>query len=220
MMPRTAVSLAAGSRAIWAALWLGLWLCSQRASALEWSSGFDFDLEGWTGTHGTLAHVPAGGNPGGFLAQTDTDDDFMQVFAPPVLSGDLSAFLGGTVSFDGLNVNGEAPDSPDLPQFGTVIFSGSAGVASLLLGGVGNPVADRAWHTYSASISSGEPFLAAVLADVTQITLILESHTGVSEVIGVDNFRLVAIPEPGMLSLALMGGCLMAGLAWRTRRMV
>ena len=175
----------------------------------ELVSTFNFDLEGWTGNHGTIAHVPSGGNPGGYLAETDADDDFMQVLAPPAFMGNLSAFLGGTLSFDALNVNGDAPNSPDLPQFGTVIITGSAGIATLGLAGMGDPAADGIWHTYTAPINSGEPLLASVLADVTQIQLILESHIGVSEVVGIDNFRLISVPEPSTLVFAAIGtGCL------------
>lgn len=183
-------------------------------------STFDSDLEGWTAAGGNLSFINTGGNPGGFLALEDSTDTFMTVFAPADYHGNLSGFLGGTLSFDASNLNGAPADLVSSPLFGTVTISGSDGTASRLLGGTGQPPEDGQWVTYSAdlepSLWSGDLTLA--LGNVSEISVVLESNEIVpAEFNGFDNFSIEGrgngngekVPEPattlGLLALGFLG---------------
>lgn len=184
------------------------------------TSSFDSSLDGWTGLGGSVAHVVSGGMPSGHLQQQDTDETWMSVSAPGAYLGNLSAYLGGTVSFDALNVNGLPANLPSLPQFGTVTITGSGGSASRVLVGAGSgqPAPGAGWTHYVATLDaaawSGD--LAGALAGVTSLTVSLESRDGLDEIIGFDNFRLAtAVPEPSALWLLAVG---LGGVAVATRR--
>ena len=99
-----------------------LWLSPTPAGALTVTTGFDVDLEAWQATGldfslggfppsvtdvflvpntGDMVHEGSGGNPGGYARLTDAIEEpssFAQ--APASYRGDLSAFIGGTFSFD------------------------------------------------------------------------------------------------------------------------
>lgn len=167
---------------------------------------FDAGLEGFgTTSGGTLAH-----DAGGFLAQTDIDGQDMAVLVSGALLGDWSSFLGGTLSFDSRNLSGVASD---YNAFGTITLTGATGSISrdVVLGT--DPTG--AWTTYSTVLDSATwgPTIAAVLGQVTQVSIVLESHNGFggadSEVNGFDNFNVTAVaapvPEPESLALMLAG---------------
>lgn len=66
-------------------------------------STFDADAEGWTIYGNGVGAVPdweaTGGNPGGFIKDTDGVASTWYFEAPASWSGDLSAYVGGTLSF-------------------------------------------------------------------------------------------------------------------------
>jgi len=182
-------------------------------------SGFDTDLEGWTSFDGgSEVHVASGGNPSGYLEMTDVGLGSMQAIAPSAFLGNLTAYLGGALSFDALQSN---QDSSDWGGFGTVRLSNGGLTAVLDIAPDGAP--GGSWNTYSAALDpalwSGDS-LSAVLANLTGISIELEDHDGVSEVVGFDNFTLTSarteVPEPGTLAL-LAGAGLVAGLRRRRR---
>lgn len=196
------------SRAGVAALALTL-LAVHSASALTMESTFDTGLEGWTtSVGGELAFVATGGNPGGFLQQTDTDLSDMFVNAPAKFLGDLSEFLNGTLSFDARQVSGAGEK---YAPFGFVTLFNGGNAVSADIAGAGAPSTD--WTTFSvnldpAGFQTTPEALAAVLSNVTMITVELESQIGVVEATGMDNFRLVsAVPEPSTLFLGSFGLC-------------
>lgn len=163
---------------------------------------FGSGLEGWTSPTATAQHVATGGNLGGFLSLTDiVTGDNMWIDAPPAFLGNLSAYLGGTFSFDAKNLNGV---SANLATFGTVTIVGTFSTASKVLGGTGNPPPDGLWHTYSALLAPGDwsGDLTLALNNVTEIKIVLESHSTVAEVNGFDSFTITEVPEP---SPALLG---------------
>lgn len=180
-------------------------------------SGFDVDLEGWTAFDGgNPVFVASGGNPGGYLEMTDTTGGSMQAIAPAPFLGNRTGFLGGSLGFDAIQLN---QDPSDWSGFGTVRLTGGGLTAFLDLAPDGEP--GRVWNSYSvvldAALWSGDS-LAAVLADLTSISIELEDHDGISEVVGFDNFFLRTaddgqVPEPA--TLGLLGAALAAGLAMR-----
>lgn len=143
----------------------------------------------------------------------------MSVNAPAAFRGNLSAYLGGVLSFDVKNISNHASDLQSGPWFGAVTITGAAGSASRNVAGTGPglPLADGLWHTYSATLSpalwSGN--LANVLANTTAITLTLEFNNVITETAGLDNFQIAAVPEPA--TALLMGAGVMV-LVRRLRR--
>jgi hypothetical protein len=194
------------SRPVIAALALTL-LAVHAASALTLESTFDAGLEGWTtSVGGELAFVATGGNPGGFLQQTDTDLSDMFVNAPANFLGDLSAFLHGTLSFDARQVSGAGEK---YAPFGFVTLFNGGNAVSVDIAGAEAPSSD--WTTFSVKLDAAgfettPEALAAVLSNVTMIAVELESQIGVVEATGMDNFRLTtAVPEPSTLILGAVG---------------
>jgi hypothetical protein len=192
-------------------------MCSGRADIV---SHFDSDSEGWTATGAVLSYVATGGNPSGFLSLAD-QLTALTVYAPAAYTGDLSTYLGGTLSFDAKNLNGTPPNLvPNV--FGTVTISGPGGTASNILGVVGDPPADGLWHPYSALLNpalwSGN--LAGALGNVTELSVILESNNIPIEIIGFDNFAVIAVPEPSSVALGIIGAVSAFGACRRRTRNV
>src|SRR5690349_2810947 len=164
------------------------------SSRAQHVSTFDSDEEGWwSSSDSPITCVGTGGNPGGYI-QIDNRDGYMDAHAPDKFLGDLSAYLGGTLSFDAINISGIAPD---FERFGRVdIHSASVDSNSFaVLGGSGMPPNDGLWHTYSIPLSldlwSGR--LNEVLGSVDDIRIDLRpvDHFGAGDaVMGFDNFRI------------------------------
>jgi hypothetical protein len=186
MLPRLRAALAAA---------LALALAPAPASA-EIASTFDFDLDGWT-TDNTGPFTPRslGGNPGGY-AQLDNDEvSTAHLFAPAKFRGDLGAYDGGTVSFDGLLELApglaplEGPDDYGFVRVSTLEFRASArfgprggftaqASADLAPDGAGP---GKGWQTFSlpftaAAFGVSQPQWEALLSNVIEIRVTLEHH--------------------------------------------
>ena len=175
-------------------------------------STFDTDLDGWTTDNpGTFQHMSSGGNPGGFLLLDNDELAIAHIFAPSKFLGDLSAFNGGSFSFDGnlLASGGSFYNNSD--DYGVIQISGTAGTATLDLvpGGAIPPL--NSWATFSADLDAASWSVTqtqwnAILSDVTSIRISAEALFG-EEIHGFDNLRLTAVPEPssGVLVATFLG---------------
>lgn len=201
------------------------WLQSASALSLALSCGmasadllytFDTDAQGVTATGAALTEGS------GFLTLQDIDSADMAVYLP---SADLSnglQYLGGTLSFDATNLNGAVND---WFTFGTVRLSGGGLFVELDTVPGAEPAGD--WKTYSVVLDevTWGPSLSVVLAQLSGVSITLESHIGYDssnggfELNGVDNIRLAAaVPEPGTWALALTGLLVVPWVARRPAR--
>lgn len=197
------------------ALGLVLVFAPQAARAANISLSFDAGAQGVVPSSGGLMQFEAGG----FLSQKDIDGQDMLLHLPVALLGDWSGFLGGTLSFDAINLNGAATDWLD---FGRVTITGAAGSASLDI--VAAPAPASTWTTYTTTLDAATwgPGLAAILAQVSDVSIKLESHIGFDgaegfELNGFDNLKVTAVPEPQSTALMLAGLGTVAVLAARRR---
>ena len=197
---------------------LAIGVCGS-AQALTIISTFDVDAEGWTPNPGeaALAHVAAGGNPGGHIQLTDIGVGGIPfgsgAFASAAFLGDLSAFLGGTLSLDMATIAGSGTT---FASFGEIQLSGGGDTAFFDVA-VAAPSPLGAWQSFSAPLTAaawgktGAEFLN-ILSDVTSIGIPMDAFDGV-ETIGLDNFALTMpssdLPEPATLALFGVG---LAGL--------
>jgi hypothetical protein len=198
---------------------LSLLACSAAALApaarADLHYGFDTDAQGWTVFDGgDLSHQTVGGNPGGFLQIADSSSGDYRLVAPASALGNWLGYLGGTLSFDARNLNG---DAPDWPEFGQVTLG--SGSTVLVVDGVAGevPPADGQWHHYSMVLDTAAfgAALPSVLAHLDTLYIKAEFHNGVSEVAGIDNIRITAVPEPTTSALLLAGLAALGRLALR-----
>lgn len=188
------------------------------ASATTISSTFDADLDGWTSQHGTILWVSTGGNPGGFLQETDIAQSNMMVVAPAKFLGDLTGF---TLTVDIKQLVGTAGT---FGGFGNVTLTGPGGLT--MVADLGDPSTD--WTTYvlpltAASFGNNANF-STIIAGVTKIQIALDPRNQQSDdVVGLDNVILsnvqaeTATPEPGTFALLGLGGIAL-GLSRRTKQ--
>ena len=200
---------------------------AQQSRAIEIKSTFDADLESWTVLGGNASFIAAGGNPGGAIRATDNaGSPFMQLNAPAAFLGDLSAFNGGTLSFDVREESGSGtlwnPGNFDFDgDFGVITISGNGDTVTLDPDGLGT-FSNPAFTTISGGLTAAnfgrtEGQWSAILADVTAMTIRLENRSGTGEVLDTDNIILAHAPEPGEYAL-IAGGLLLAFAAYRRRQ--
>lgn len=187
------------------------------------SEGFDSDAAGWTsvdlqfgaytgaGNPVVLEYLPAGGNPGGYIQAADPSDQSYFFQAPAAFLGNLSAYAGGSLSFDTFYTphDNEWRGDPDIVL--------SNGTTTLFYLGATNPGAD--WTHVSVTLAAGSGWtvgsfngsaasaadFAAVLPAVSLLRIRAEYYAGVAETTGLDNVVLSAVPEPGTWAMLLAG---------------
>jgi hypothetical protein len=199
-------------------------ILARAAQATTIVSTFDSGLDGWgmADTLGSTGHVATGGNPGGYFWHDNSEFLFSILLAPAAYLGNLSSFVGGTFSFDGIQLGngGIFFDGPHgIPggyylDYGTIQIVGSAGTAQVDLLPNGATPLLGSWQSYSIALTGGawglsDAAFAAILSDVTALTINIEGLWG-AEVNGIDNVRLISatddsVPDPGALALLGLG---------------
>ena len=198
---------------------------TQAQATIMTNSEFTASDEGWTASGGNLAHVGAGGNPGGYLQATDSANTVMKLFAPAPFLGDKSLYDGGVIGFDAQLF--KSTGSPQ-PIFGTIEITDGITTASLDL--APGPASLGSWTVYSAALDAatwglGNAAWTSLLSNVTSITLILEATFGQGEIVGLDNFHITnenvdepVIPEPSSILLLALGTSGVAGIGFLRRK--
>ncbi len=189
---------------------------------------FDSDAQGWTAVDldtvnlGNAAYTSAGvatqlnfratgGNPGGYIDAADPSDLSFFFHAPSSFLGLLSAYQGGTLSFETFYLphDNEWRGDPDV-----IISNGST---TLFYQGTSNPGAS--WTHISTTLAPGLGWsvgsfggaaptvsdFASVLANTTLLRLRGEYYAGVAETTGLDNVSLLAVPEADNWLMLIIG---------------
>jgi len=204
-----------------------------RADAIVMSA-FDTDSEGWnavslnasnsaSGTIHTVTWNATGGNPGGHISRTDPLSNTTYFNAPAQFLGDMSAALGGTLTYDVRHTGGSLFNAAD------VILVGGASPLYLVYDAA-QPT--TAWTPFTIPFSAGQwrvGTLSGAFATQQQLTDVLSALTALrirSEYINgsdtgyLDNVSINAPdpePTPEPAALALMGTGL-AACAFIARR--
>lgn len=200
-------------------------------------STFGTGADGWTGVTSSsgspswpisLAGIPVDynstdGNPGGSIRITDPNNDWTYFRAPSKFLGNLSMFLGGTLSFDQRLVT--TADVANEANEAEVVLMGGG----LVLLHEARSSLPTAWTSLSVSLTAGnwrvsDTFNGAlatqaqvntVLGNLQELWINAEYYTPVVETIGLDNVMLTPVPEPSQAALLLAGAGL---LGWRLSR--
>lgn len=181
-------------------------------------SDFSAGLDGWTAQgDGSISHSTTGGNPGGFLRSSDpAAGSNTDALAPAKFLGDWSAYDNGvgSVSADLTIISANGPHTEGV-EF---LISGPGGQASFRFPTSGGPSIGT-WTTYSLPISQSAWNITggnwtSLLSDVQVFRIDLEFISG-TEVTGLDNVRLAAIPAPATFWIFFSG---LLGLITAARR--
>jgi len=193
-----------------------------QASATVISSTFDTGDDGWhaydpTGDYTSTWHS-SGGNPDGFLdgIETDPQGGVGYFIAPSKFLGNLSAYAGGTLTYDFKVIVGA-----DYNYFDAADVIISNGATSVSWDPNINPVG-YGWYTFQVQLTEANfgSNLAFILSNVTELQIRGE-FISYSEEEGLDNVLLATpsqTPLPAALPLFATGLGGLGLLGWRRKR--
>ncbi|MBN1212490.1 MAG: hypothetical protein JXA92_07920, partial [candidate division Zixibacteria bacterium] len=163
-------------------------------SLLQITSSFDTDAEGWVVVgEGGLYYHNNNGHPGGYIEFEDWEAMPGGFLAPDKFKGDLSAYSGGTLSFDLKNTvnNGNGA----LGTYGMIrLISGT-------LYAENNPVPYPSylseWTTFSIPLTADEWVVTpaqwdSILANVTELQILMDPQGDFYDRSALDNFTFTA----------------------------
>lgn len=194
--------------------------CLAPLSASAWAaSTFDTNDQGWSvvtadiaqsgipvQTSGAVTFHATGGHPAGYVSITDPDNFDTFFRAPAAFTGDQSAALGGTLSFDTITDAARDYNGADvvIKGNGKVLVYDIAPTANSDWSNVTltvSPSANWRLNTLNGPAASLADFQSA-LANVSELWITAEYHAGV-ETTGLDNVALSTVPEPAAISAAM-----------------
>jgi hypothetical protein len=207
-----------------AAIALAFALSAAHASAATISSTFDSNADGWIAVDPTSDYTASwqgsGGNPGGFLLGNESNPlgGTGYFIAPSKFLGNLSAYSGGTLSYDLKVIGGSISNF-----FEDVDVKITGGAGTALWSSTFIPVGND-WFTLQVQLTQVNftgGNLAAILANVTKFEIRGELISG-SESEGLDNVLLAtpAVPEPSTWAMMILGFAGVGFLAYRRRKQV
>lgn len=180
-------------------------------------STFDSDAGGWSvgssqGTSGVdgFAWDGTGGNPAGAITATDIGDQGGWWFiAPAVWAGDWRPYLGGTISFDVRAASGQ--DTTPNPPVEAIVFLLADGGRLRAKSAAGAAIGT--WVTAEVDLvedqfnltGSGYASFDQALEHVTGLVIPGDFVYRQQDKTWLDNVRVTAVPEPGSVSLLLLG---------------
>lgn len=190
-------------------------ICQHAAAQAVVSSTFDADADGWTVTDVTGGPSSAPTWTSGVIKTTDLYN-WTTFLAPPKFTGDVSAYIGGTLKFDlqdtlkdanadnyfTVSINsgagnlmwfGGSPSTTSLTAFSALLDSSAPGWR--LNSAVGDP---------NSGVAPSPAQFAAVLSSVTRLHIDADWRSGPDEVT-LDNVFLSPIPEPSSVLLLMAG---------------
>jgi hypothetical protein len=190
-------------------------------SAAIVSSTFDNPadgVDGWTivGDGSAPAHVPAGGNPGGYITTTDqAAGSIVYWVAPAKFLGDRTAAFGGTITFDLRQsiAGSQFVDNNPLVRLtgnGTVLSFFGSGPATAFTSYTVPLTAAAGWTSGGAPATEAQ--IQNALANLTDFRIRAEFAFLAGDVDDLDYVAINAIPEPSTLGFMVLGGLGLAGL--------
>ncbi|MEM9838074.1 MAG: hypothetical protein AAF830_02860 [Pseudomonadota bacterium] len=184
MIKSVSAALAAGTLSLFAS-----------AHAATITASFDADAEGFVADGFALTWQATGGNPDGYLFLRDDTGGFGTLTFGPDLIVPLQE--GGTISFDATLFSATGGNTT---EFGELTLAGGGFSATVDM--VTGVPPTGSWQTYSVNLDAATWGLApgdfaTMLANISDITLVIESTFGVNERLGFDNFQVTqAVPVP------------------------
>ncbi|HZZ41778.1 MAG TPA: laminin B domain-containing protein, partial [Tepidisphaeraceae bacterium] len=189
-------------------------LMGMQARGVVVSSTFDTGGEGWgvvtygatdyTGTptgYGAMPWISSGGNPGGYVRQTDPDGGDTFTIAPASFLGNAVRAYGTTLTYDLFDTGGNeynAAAAVVLRGAGLTVCYTPATLPSTVAGTFTHfeiPLTETGWamNGYGgAAVTAGQ--MQAVLGSLTMVGIRLEYHTGPDDS-GLDNVVLPVLPS-------------------------
>ncbi|MEW6051726.1 MAG: hypothetical protein AB1644_11805 [Candidatus Zixiibacteriota bacterium] len=161
-------------------------------SLLQIRSSFDVDAEGWIAFgNGGLYYQSGNGNPGGFIEFEDWEAMPGGFLAPDKFKGNLSAYSGGTLSFDLKNTVNNGGEK--LPTYGKIIIISGTLVAE------NNPVPYPSylteWTTFSTPLDAISWNVTSaqwdsIMTNITEVQILMDPQGNFYDRSGLDNFTI------------------------------